>query len=135
LFAGVSDFSNGIPEKPESVTESNRTTTIRYAQLGLLGGFIGTVLMDVVLFIESILAGLPPTTNYAVIGAAVGGGARIGFAVHYLMGPGLGLLFGCITSRVGNLHIRSVGKGVLLGLIAGVVTIPLGCVPTALLSH
>jgi hypothetical protein len=117
------------------MTDANGTMTVRYARLGLLGGFIATVLMDIVLFAESILAGVPLTANYAVIGAAVGGGARIGFMVHYAVGPGLGLLFGCITSRVGNLQIRSVGKGVLLGLIAGVVTIPFGCVPTALLSH
>jgi len=63
-------ISRTEPEKPESVTESNRTTTID-TPTGAPGRFIGTVLMDVVLFIESILR-FAATANYAVIGAVVG---------------------------------------------------------------
>lgn len=107
----------------------------RYIQLGLLGGFIGTVAMDVVFFAELYHAKLSFITHYRVIGSAIGGNARVGLMAHFIVGPVLGLLFGAFISFFNALHIHDNKKGILLGLGMGFITIPLGCVPTALLSQ
>lgn len=112
----------------------NKNNLLSSIQLGLLGGFIATILMDIVMFIEFFLMKQKITTNYAVIGSAVGGGVWLGLILHFIIGPTLGLIFGVIVSSFKSLHIDTLKKGVILGTLAGIITIPLGCVPTAILS-
>jgi hypothetical protein len=102
--------------------------------LGMIGGFVATIGMDIVMFIQSYLMNQPLTTNWAVIGDAVGKGFLSGLIIHYIIGPCLGLIFGIITARFDPLRIDSIRKGIWLGLWAGIITIPLGCVPTAILA-
>ena len=51
-----------------------------------------------------------------------------------LLGIFLGLVFGGAVAKIDALHVGSIRKGVGLGVVLGLITIPLGCVPTALLS-
>jgi ethanolamine transporter EutH len=113
----------------------NKANITRFAYFGFLGGLIGTVMMDIVLFIEFYLFKMPIYTNYAVIGSAVGASGWIGFILHFIIGPALGLVFGVAIAWFDFLKITTLKKGILLGVLAGIITIPLGCVPTALLSH
>ena len=105
--------------------------TIKY---GLLGGLAGTIMMDIVMFVESWLMNQPITMNYAVIGAAVGKGILHGLIIHFLIGPFLGLLFSATISLFDFIRIKSIKRTILLGFWAGIITIPLGCVPAALLA-
>lgn len=52
-------------------------------------------------------------------------------AMHLVMGSLLGLVFGVAVYRVDFLRIDTFWKGVWLGVLAGLVTIPFGCVPFA----
>ncbi len=77
---------------------------------GLVGGLVGTLVMDVFgagLFLA--LSG-PPSLSFSVIGDAaaaflsriglvIAGGAALGAALHYLIGPALGLLFSVAMVR------------------------------------
>jgi len=106
-------------------------TVIKY---GVIGSLAGTIAMDLVMVVESLLLGMPVNGFLALIGSVVGGGALVGAAIHLLTGSLLGLLFGLAVYQVPFLNIDSVRKGTWLGVLVGLITIPLGCVPTAILA-
>jgi ethanolamine transporter EutH len=118
----------GESQGPETATSS------RAIKLGLIGSLAGTLAMDLVMVVESLIVGEPVDGFVALIGSVVGGGTLVGVVVHLLMGSLLGLLFGTATYKVRLLNIESVRKGVWLGVLAGLVTIPLGCVPVAIVT-
>ena len=101
----------------------------REMRFGLIGSLVGTVVMDIVLFLEYHLSGQPLTTSFMLFGSLVGGGAGEGVVLHLLFGSVLGLLFGISMSQFDALRINSVGKGLKVGVMAGLATIPLGWCP------
>jgi hypothetical protein len=113
---------------PETATSS------KAIKFGLIGSLVGTIAMDLVMVVESLIVGEPVDGFVALIGSVVGGGTLVGVVVHLLMGSLLGLLFGTAIYKVRFLNIESVRKGVWLGVLAGLVTIPLGCVPFAIVT-
>jgi hypothetical protein len=118
----------------ESGVKMNKEKLTRFAHIGLVGGLIGTVMMDIVLFMEFYLFKMPIVTNYVVIGSVVGGSVWIGLILHFITGSVLGLVFGMIVALFDSLEIINYKKGIFLGVLAGIITIPFGCVPTAILS-
>lgn len=104
------------------------------ARVGLIGSLVGTFAMDLVMAVESLIIGEPAYGFIALLGSIVGGGVLVGVAAHLLMGSLLGLLFGAAVCQVRLFSIESVRKGVWLGILAGLVTIPLGCVPVAIVA-
>lgn len=103
--------------------------TIRFSVIGSLAG---TIAMDLVMVVESLIVGQPPDDYLALIGSVVGGGALVGVVLHLVMGSLLGLVFGAVVYKISFLHIGTFWKGVWLGVLAGLVTIPFGCVPFAI---
>lgn len=53
--------------------------------------------------------------------------------LHVLFGTMLAILFGVTVSQFDAFRIDSVRKGLWDGVLAGLITIPLGCVPFAIL--
>ncbi len=78
----------GESQGPETATSS------RAIKFGLIGSLAGTIAMDVVMVVESLIIGAPVDGFVALIGSIVGGGALVGVVLHLLMGSLLGLLFG-----------------------------------------
>jgi hypothetical protein len=115
-------------ESPGPETEASS----KAIKFGLIGSLAGTIAMDLIMVVESLIIGEPVDSFVALIGSVVGGGTLVGVAIHLLTGSLLGLLFGAVIYQVRFLNIESVRKGVWLGLLAGLVTIPLGCVPFAI---
>jgi hypothetical protein len=115
----------GTPKTADS------TRAIQYA---LIGSLLGTIAMDLVMVIESVILGMPVDGFWALIGSVVGGGVLVGVVAHYLTGLLLGLLFGLAVYHVRFFSIDSVRKGTWLGLLLGLVTIPFGCVPVAIIT-
>jgi hypothetical protein len=126
------------PQAPASRQEEGQgpgtAAGSRAIKFGLIGSLAGTIAMDLVMVVESLIIGQPVGVFFSLIGSVVGGGALVGAVVHLLTGSSLGLIFGLAIGRVRLLNIGSVGKGVWLGVLAGLVTIPLGCVPFALIT-
>jgi len=118
----------GKGQGPETATGS------RAIKFGLIGSLAGTMAMDLVMVAESLIIGEPVDGFVALIGSVVGGGVLVGVVAHLLMGSLLGLLFGTAIYKVRFLNIESMRKGVWLGVLAGLVTIPLGCVPVAIVT-
>ena len=119
----------GESQRPEAATSS------KAIKVGLIGSLAGTLAMDLVMVVESLIVGEPVDGFVALIGSVVGGGALVGAVIHLAMGSLLGVLFGAAIHHVRLFSVESVRKGVWWGVLAGLVTIPLGCVPFAIMTH
>jgi hypothetical protein len=106
----------------------------REIKYGLASCLMGTVAMDIALLVEYQLSGQPLTTSFILYGSLIGGGTEEGLVLHLLFGSMLGIVFGILISRFDALRIDSMGKGLRVGAAAGLATIPLGCVPFALVA-
>jgi hypothetical protein len=97
------------------------------------GSVAGLLLMDLVMVVEFSFANLPAVTYLELIGSVFGGGVVAGIVAHFVLGAVMGIALGIAVVKVDILSITTMGKGVLLGVAAGAITIPFGCVPFALL--
>ncbi|MEI7772960.1 MAG: hypothetical protein WCI67_23420 [Chloroflexales bacterium] len=113
------------------------STLTKAVAIGLIGGLVGTIIMD--LFgVGLILAmGAPASISFAIIGdatagffsmlgIALAGGTPLGAVVHYLIGPVFGAIFGVAVSRIDAIRVDSLKKGVGLGILyVEVMSLPL----------
>lgn len=123
-----------MPFSPHRVGKQNmrENTSLIVIGLGLAGGLVGTVLMDVVMMITFISVGESADMFFTMIGEKLGGGALLGIAIHNITGMTGGFVFSILVLGIGALKLTNIKKGLKLGLAAGAVTIPLGCVPLAI---
>ncbi len=99
---------------------------------GIIGGLVGTILMDIVMMVTFLIAGQPADTFFSMVGEKFGYGAWLGILVHNLVGITGGIVFSLMVLNIKALRIDSMRKGLMLGIGAGAVTIPLGCIPLAI---
>ncbi len=104
------------------------TSLARGLGWGLVGGLAGTLAMDVTLMGVLFAFGSPALTCFSIVGSTV---ARffsmqnvelartiyLGIATHYIVGPVIGTLFGLLVTRVKALHVKSLKKSLLLGIL------------------
>ncbi len=111
------------------MTVRNRLQIIEF---GLIGGLVGTFLMDAVMIATFLLVGEKADIFFSAVGEKLGGGALIGVAVHMCIGTTGGFIFSLLVISIKVLDISSIRRGVILGFAAGAITIPLGCIPLAI---
>ena len=107
-------------------------TLSREIRYGVAACLVGTFAMDLVVGLEFYATGQPLHTSLMLFGALIGRGVFEGTILHILFGTMLGVVWGAAISRFEALRIDSMGKGLRLGVAAGLITIPMGCVPFAL---
>jgi hypothetical protein len=107
-------------------------SVLRGVGFGIVGGIVGTVLMDIVMVLTFLIAGQPAATFFSMVGERLGYGVLAGIAVHNLVGLTGGFIFSLLVMIVVPLRIDSRRKGLILGIGAGAITIPLGCIPLAI---
>ncbi len=107
-------------------------SSLRGLGFGIVGGLIGTFLMDIVMMLTFLLAGQPADAFFSMVGEKVGYGALAGIGLHNLVGLTGGLVFALLVLSFKALRIDSKRKGLVLGIAAGALTIPLGCIPLAI---
>jgi hypothetical protein len=106
----------------------SNATLARGLVLGLVGGLLGTVVMDLLLIGTFWAVGLPPVIGFstigdtaagffALLGIDMAGGFPLGAAAHYLLGLVLGAAFGAGVSRIDALRTDTVKKGVMLAVV------------------
>ena len=105
---------------------------LRGVGFGIVGGIVGTVLMDVVMVLTFLIAGQPADAFFSMVGERLGYGALVGIVVHNLVGLTGGFVFSLLVLNIKALRIDSRRKGLALGIAAGAFTIPLGCIPLAI---
>jgi hypothetical protein len=111
------------------MTTRNR---FRIVEFGIVGGLVGTCLMDAVMIVTFLMVGENADAFFSAVGEKLGGGALLGVAVHMCIGTTGGFTFSLLVISFKALDISSVRRGVMLGFGAGAVTIPLGCIPLAI---
>jgi len=105
---------------------------LQIVEFGLIGGLVGTFLMDAVMIATFLLVGEKADIFFSAVGEKLGGGALIGVAVHMCIGTIGGFIFSLLVISFKALDISSIRRGVMLGFVAGAITIPLGCIPLAI---
>jgi hypothetical protein len=95
---------------------------------GVIGGFIGTLVMDLILMGALSIARLPALSCFSIVGNTVGrffsilsiemaGGVPLGVATHYLVGPVVGAIFGAAVAKVDALRAITLKKCVVLAVL------------------
>jgi hypothetical protein len=95
---------------------------------GLMGGLVGTMVMDVLLMGALSVAGLPAFTCFSIVGDTAArffsmlgietaGGVLSGVATHYLVGPLVGALFGAVVAQVYTLRAFTPKKGIIFAVL------------------
>lgn len=100
--------------------------------LGLVGGLAGTVLMDIVMMATFVSVGESADLFFTMVGDKLGDGALLGIAIHNIIGMSGGFVFSIFVLNIRILKLTSIKKGLMIGLGAGAITIPLGCIPLAI---
>jgi hypothetical protein len=104
------------------------TARIKGMMVGLVGGLVGTILMDLSGSVLFVMMGRPASLSFSVIGDAaaaffamlgmtVAGGTPLGALLHYLIGLAFGALFGAAVSEIAVLRLGSPMKAIGLGIL------------------
>jgi hypothetical protein len=86
---------------------------------GLMGGLVGTMVMDLLLMALTCFSIVGNTASrfFSMIGIEMAGSALVGAAVHYLIGPVVGAIFGAAVTQVNALRVYSLKKGIVLAVL------------------
>jgi hypothetical protein len=95
---------------------------------GSIGGLVGTMVMDIVLMGALSVVGLPALTCFSIVGNTVArffttlgieiaGGAPLGAAAHYMIGPLIGAIFGAAVAKVAVLRVDTLKKGIVFAIL------------------
>jgi hypothetical protein len=110
---------------------------IKGMEVGLMGGLVGTIVMDLFGAGIFLTMGGPASLSFSIIGDAaagffsmlgieIAGGTLLGAVLHYLIGLAFGLIFGAAVSYIDALQLDSTKKGVGLGILfVEVMSLPL----------
>jgi hypothetical protein len=93
-----------------------------------MGGFVGTIVMDLVLIGMLSMVGLPAVISFstigdtaagflALMGITLAGGFPLGAAVHYLLGLALGAIFGAAVAYIGTFRVATIKKIVVFAVL------------------
>lgn len=110
----------------------DQNRALKVIEFGLVGGLVGTALMDIVIMITFITVGQRADLFFTMVGERLGGGALTGIALHNVTGMTGGFVFSILVLRVGALNLTSINTGMKFGAAVGAITIPLGCIPLAI---
>jgi hypothetical protein len=95
---------------------------------GLAGGLAGTMVMDAILMGALSAVGLSALTCFSIVGNTVvqffsilgievAGGAPLGVATHYLIGPLIGAIFGTVVVQVKAIRVDTLKKSILFAVL------------------
>lgn len=110
------------------IPSTNTVTLSRGIVLGLIGGLVGTIVMDLILIATLSAIGLPPVVSFntigdtaagclALIGIKAAGGFPLGAFMHYLLGFVLGAIFGAALARLKARRALSMKRGIALAIL------------------
>jgi hypothetical protein len=95
---------------------------------GLIGGFAGTLTMDLILIGVLSAVGLPALTCFSIVGNTVArffsilgikmmGGVPLGMATHYVIGPIIGGTFGVLVTQFNIFRAKTLKKSIVLAAL------------------
>jgi hypothetical protein len=117
------------PEQPAHIAHIMGVPALAKAMAaGAVGGLLGTLAMDVVREAMFAVLGLAQGLSFTIIGDAAAalfsrlgitltGGAPLGTALYYLIGPLLGASFGVAVHTVHAFHLTSLRRAIWLSIL------------------
>jgi hypothetical protein len=95
---------------------------------GLIGGLVGTGIMDLVLMGALSALGSPALTCFSIVGNTVARffsiqgvelarAIRLGVVTHYIIGPLIGAIYGTVVAQVKALRVNTLKKTILLAIL------------------
>ena len=100
------------------------SSTSRILSFAVLGGFVGALLMAGIASMMLVPTPMGGQLFFVAAAMQMGMGASstaAGWMLHLLAGIIVGTIFGVIVAKVPRLRLHSLGKGLGLGAVAGVV--------------
>ena len=98
--------------------------TSRTLSLAILGGFVGALLMAGIASMMLVPTPMGGQLFFVAAAMQMGMGSSstaAGWMLHLLTGVIVGAIFGVIVAKVSRLRLNSLGKGLGLGAVAGIV--------------
>ena len=106
----------------------NQVTLAKGLVWGSIGCLAGTMVMDLVLMGALSAVGLPALTCFSIVGNTaarffsilsieITGGAPLGAATHYLIGPLIGAIFGAAVAQVKGLREGTQKKDIVFAVL------------------
>ena len=103
---------------------------------GLIGGFVGTIAIDLAAVGMLLALGYSGDVSYSIagytaagffssIGIQIAGSVLLGIAMRYLIGLGLGVIFGVAVSRINALRMDAAKRVMFSILYVAVISQPL----------
>jgi hypothetical protein len=122
----------------KSLHASSHTIIGKSIAFGAIGGFVAGLVMAPFIMITAILAGMPPDTMLIAMGLMFGPSSSkdiammVGFGMHMLTSILIGIIFGAVTSLVKKFWITGFGKGIVEGLITGMMAFVVLLIPISM---
>lgn len=105
---------------------------------GAIGGFVGSLAMIPLEMAIAIVSGMPANAVVQAMGLMFGANMdnamMVGLGMHMLTGSIIGVIFGAIVGGVGKLRITGYGKGIGLGVAAGMIAFAVLFIPISMLA-
>jgi hypothetical protein len=140
------NMEQGLHHGLRTEGEARDSARSRGLVLGLIGGVVATIVIDLITAGALPLMGAPADGGFSIIGDTaagflalfgidVAGGVPIGAVFHYLIGLALGGLFGAAVTRIAALRLSTIKKGLGLGIIyAETISLPILVMPPIILN-
>ncbi len=89
-------------------------------------------MMDAIIVSTFLAVGERWDGFFSMVGDKLGQGTAVGMALHNATGLSGGFLFALLVLNLDLFAIDTKRKGLLLGILVGLITIPVGCIPLAI---
>ncbi len=114
----------------------SQVTLMKGSVLGLIGGLVGTIAIDLTAVgtllalgyqadLSYLIAGSTAAGFFSDIGINMAGSVPLGVVVRYLIGLGLGVIFGVAVSRINALRVDTAKRVMFSILYVEVISQPL----------
>jgi len=115
------------------VETTQKSQSSRAIFFGIIGGIVGSLAMIGPKMISNIQLEMPYNVNWIVFGIVFGADQPNAFAaglgIHIVTGIIIGAIFGIITGKITKLRINKISRGIVLGIIAGLIVIGVFFIP------
>jgi uncharacterized membrane protein YagU involved in acid resistance len=117
---------------------TKKHSLLRHTLLGAISGLTAGIIMTPFLMLIGVIMGIDPNTISIARGMAFGfnndnnNALIVGVVIHLLTGTVIGIIFAILVTKVNRLKITGYKKGLIEGIIMGIVVFAILYIPTTL---
>jgi hypothetical protein len=117
---------------------TTKHSLLRHTLLGAISGLAAGIIMTPFLMLIGVIMGIDPNTVSIARGMAFGFNSDnnnaliFGVVIHLLTGTVIGIIFALLVTKVNRIKITGYKKGLIEGIIMGIVVFAILYIPTTL---